>query len=133
MGAKMGTGSPVHWVADHRGGQEITELALSCVEVGHGTLSFNGPSITLDWTISLSPQNKQDAQRHVTADKQLASRWSSKPILTPGLGDRRYPHFTENETARRSLLLRMLLHSLLQSRGSLSSSSIQTHWLDSPA
>uniref|UniRef100_A0A2I3GE39 Uncharacterized protein n=1 Tax=Nomascus leucogenys TaxID=61853 RepID=A0A2I3GE39_NOMLE len=66
-------------------------------------LDSNGLLITLDWAISLLSQHKQDAPSRVMAENQPASHWSSKPILTTGLGDRCYlSHFTENETERQS-------------------------------
>uniref|UniRef100_A0A8C9AI06 Uncharacterized protein n=1 Tax=Prolemur simus TaxID=1328070 RepID=A0A8C9AI06_PROSS len=64
----------------------------------------NGPLITLDWATSLLSQNKQDTQRHVMADNQPISHWSSKSILATRLGDRcYYPHFTERQSLLRIL------------------------------
>uniref|UniRef100_A0A2K6CL80 Uncharacterized protein n=1 Tax=Macaca nemestrina TaxID=9545 RepID=A0A2K6CL80_MACNE len=73
-------------------------------------LDSNGLLITLDWAISLLSQNKQDAQSNVMAENQPASHWSSKPILTTGLGDRqslrRTLHFGHCKAGSESRLLR---------------------------
>lgn len=97
VGTKMGRESPLTLWMTWRG-QKIAELALSCMEAGPPTVAWeasqmldsNGLLITLDWAISLLSQNKQDAQSNVMAENQPASHWSSKPILTTGLGDRCY-------------------------------------------
>lgn len=81
--AAWSLGGSWRWAGDGRAGFVLCEGWAGTRRAWQASLrlSSNGPLITLGWTLSLLSENKQDAQRYVTANSQPASPWSSKTAV----------------------------------------------------